>query len=242
MKKNWGMVFSITINIVFLLYAIVLIPKKGLTSYLMSEQLLGRYFNNNTQEVKFSAYYLDRKSLFEILPQSPNDIIFLGDSLIERCEWSEILENPNIKNRGIAGDNLYGMLKRLDQVTFIRPKKIFLMIGINDVISNQKLEDIVRKYRLTLANIKQSTPRTEVYIQSVLPANSRFRTPVDNNLIFRLNQELQVLAREFNYQYIDLYSFFTIDNELAYRYSNDGLHLNGEGYAVWKDIIKNYVY
>lgn len=243
LKKKWGMIFSISLNIIFVTYAIVLIPKKGLTSYLMSEQLLGRYFNNNSnQPVKFSSYYLDRTSLFETIPQSPNDIIFLGDSIIERCEWAELLENPNVKNRGIAGDNLYGMLKRLDQVTAIRPKKIFLMIGINDVISNQALEDIVRKYRMALANIKQLSPATEVYIQSVLPANSRFKTPVNNNLIFQLNQELQVLAREFNYQYIDLYSFFTIDNELAYRYTNDGLHLNGEGYAVWKEIIKNYVY
>jgi len=242
MKKNWGMVFSITLNILFLLYAIVLIPKKGLTSYLMSEQLLGRYINNKTAEVKFSSYYLDRTSLFEILYQNPNDIIFLGDSLIERCEWSEILENPNIKNRGIAGDNLYGMIKRLDKITTTRPKKIFLMIGINDIISNQPLKEIVRKYRLALANIKQSSPKTEVYIQSVLPVNSRFTQPVNNNLIFRLNQELQALAEEFNYQYIDLYSFFTIDNELAYRYTNDGIHLNGEGYVVWKDIIKNYVY
>ncbi|MFB2892634.1 GDSL-type esterase/lipase family protein [Aerosakkonemataceae cyanobacterium BLCC-F50] len=241
MKKNWGMVFSITINILFLSYVIVLIPKKGLTSYLMSEQLFGRYFSNNTQPARFSAYYLDRKSLFDKIPQSPNDIVFLGDSLIERCEWSEILENPNIKNRGISGDNLYGMIKRLDQVTASRPKKIFLMIGINDVISNQTLEEIVRKYRLALANIKQSSPRTEVYVQSVLPVNSRFKKPVDNNLVFRLNEELRVLAGEFNYQYIDLYSFFTIDNELAYRYTNDGIHLNGEGYAGWKEIIKNYV-
>lgn len=81
-----------------------------------------------------------------------------------------------------------------------------------------------------------------MYIQSVLPGNSRFSKPVDNNLVFRLNEELKILAEEFNYQYIDLYSFFTIDNELAYQYTNDGLHLNGEGYAAWKEIIKNYVY
>lgn len=236
------MVFSISLNILFLTYVIILIPKKGLTSYLMNEQLLGRYFSNNTRRVGFSSYYLDRRSLFEIIPQSRNDIVFLGDSLIERCEWSEILENPNIKNRGISGDSLYGMLKRLDQVTATRPKKIFLIIGINDVISNQTLEEIVRKYKLALANIKQSSPATQVYIQSVLPVNSRFKTPVDNNQIFLLNRELRVLAEQFNYQYIDLYSFFTIDNQLAYRYTNDGLHLNGEGYGAWKEIIKNYVY
>jgi len=236
------MVFSITLNIVFITYAIVLIPKKGLTTYLMSEQLLGRYFNNNQRPARFSSYYLDRRSLFEIIPQSPNDIVFLGDSLIERCQWTELLENPNIKNRGIGGDSLYGMLQRLDQITTTPPKKIFLMIGINDVLSNQKLEEIVRKYRLVLANIKQSSPKTEVYIQSVLPGNSRFSKPVDNKLVFQLNEELKILAEEFNYKYIDLYSFFTIDNELAYQYTNDGLHLNGEGYAVWKEIIKNYVY
>jgi len=235
------MIFSVTLNILFVTYAIILLPKKGLSSYLLSEQLLRRYLNNPSQPSKFSAYYLDRKSLFDIIPQGQNEILFLGDSLIERCEWSELLENPNIKNRGISGDNLYGLINRLEQVTANRPKKIFLMIGINDIIANQNLSEIMKKYRLLLSDIKQSIPETQVYIQSVLPVNSRFKTPIDNNQIFLLNIQLKALAEQFNYEYIDLYSFFTIDNQLAYRYTNDGLHLNGEGYAVWKQIIKKYV-
>lgn len=239
-KKNWGIVFSMSLNIIFLMYAIFLLPKKGLTSYLFGDRLLEKS-QANSAPVKFSSYYLDRKSLFEIIPQSQNDIVFLGDSLIERCEWSELLENPNIKNRGIGGDSLYGLIKRIDQVTYTRPKKIFLMIGVNDAIANQRLEIIVEKYKMLLLDIKRSTPETQVFIQSVLPVNNRFKWTLDNRDIVLLNKELKTLAEEFNYEYIDLYSILSSNNQLSELYTNDGLHLNGYGYAVWKQTIKRYV-
>lgn len=236
-KINWGLVLSVSLNILFLSGGVILLPKKGVTSYLLSNQVI----TSTPSPVKFSAYYLDRKSLFEVLPHSQNEIIFLGDSITNKCEWSELLDNPNIKNRGISGDNLYGVLNRLPQVTNLHPKKIFVMIGINDIIANEKLERIIYKYRLMLLNIKQSTPETKVYIQSVLPVNNNFKWLVNNNDVITLNQELKLLADKFKYEYVDLYSALSTDNQLGERYTNDGLHLNGDGYLVWKQAISKYM-
>lgn len=248
-KKNWGFLISVTLNILLLLIFVFLLPQRGETSHLLSNAALSQSTKATSEPVKFSAYYLDRKSLFEVMPKSQNDIIFLGDSLTNRAEWSELFENPNIKNRGINGDNTYGILKRLDQITTSLPSKIFVMIGINDMIAQEEIEKINYKYRLILRNIKQSTPDTQVFVQSVLPVNNSSRFIVDNKQVIAFNDKLKRLAEEFQYEYVDLYSvfstelrsLFSVDSQLTPNYTNDGIHLNGDGYILWKETISKYV-
>ena len=67
------------------------------------------------------------------MPDTPNEIIMLGNSITDGCEWSELFQNSNIKNRGISGDITEGVLYRLDEVTRSKPAKVFLLIGINDL-------------------------------------------------------------------------------------------------------------
>ena len=68
------------------------------------------------QDNNFSTYYNQRLTLFEKLPDTPNEIIMLGNSITDGCEWSELFQNPNFKNRGISGDINEGFLYRLDEV------------------------------------------------------------------------------------------------------------------------------
>jgi len=57
-----------------------------------------------------------------------------------------------------------------------------------------------------------------------------------------LNEQLQKLTTEYSYQYIDLYSHFVnSQNQLDPKYTPDGVHLNGDGYMLWKKLIENYV-
>ena len=52
------------------------------------------------------------------------------------CNWNEFFGKvniKNIKNIGISGDVVKGVIERLDNVESSNPKKIFLMIGINDL-------------------------------------------------------------------------------------------------------------
>jgi lysophospholipase L1-like esterase len=57
-----------------------------------------------------------------------------------------------------------------------------------------------------------------------------------------LNEQLKDLAKTFPFQYIDLFSsFLDGNNELDAQYTTDGLHLNGQGYLIWKGIIEKQV-
>ena len=54
-------------------------------------------------------YYARRATLFDELPIGKKDIVMLGNSLTDGCEFNELLGNRHIKNRGIVGDIVQGM-------------------------------------------------------------------------------------------------------------------------------------
>lgn len=57
---------------------------------------------------RYSTYYYQRVSLFEQLPISSDDILFIGNSITDGGEWSELFQNSHVKNRGISGDTTWG--------------------------------------------------------------------------------------------------------------------------------------
>jgi len=188
------------------------------------------------------AYYYHKKEHFESLPNTENEIIFLGNSITDNSEWWELFSDTHVKNRGIGGDDTDGILERLDEVTESSPSKIFIMIGTNDLSNGKSVEYIVENYRKIIACIKHSTPDTKIYIQSILPTDDAVHYTRRNADIIRINELLKQIASENRLVYIDLFTLFRLENDkLNPAYSIDGLHLNGKGYLVWKDAIIKYV-
>jgi lysophospholipase L1-like esterase len=233
---------SILINLLFLGLTSIFIVRKGGKNYIFSK--ISWLFND---ELKTAAmydvpFYRDKITHFDTLHNSESGIIFLGDSLTDLCEWAEVFQNARIKNRGICGDTTDGVLKRLDNIIESRPQELFIMIGINDLNQGEKIANIVNNYRLILEHFKHQIPETKVFVQSLLPISTKFRRNKINNEIIELNGHIKELAKDLSFQYIDLFSaFLDKKNELDEQYTSDGLHLNGKGYLVWKEIIEKYV-
>jgi hypothetical protein len=58
----------------------------------------------------------------------------------------------------------------------------------------------------------------------------------------QLNSCLQELATEYSLTYIDLFSQLSDANyQLDERYTLDGVHLNGQAYLIWKQVIEKYI-
>ncbi|SMO88979.1 GH92 family glycosyl hydrolase [Gracilimonas mengyeensis] len=188
------------------------------------------------------AYYYHKKEHFENLPNTPDEILFLGDSITDNAEWAELFgNNPDIKNRGIGGDDTDGVLERLGEVTESQPDKVFIMIGTNDLAYGKSKEYVVDNYRKILDRIMSDSPDTEIYLQSVLPVDDQVHFTRPNADIEYINGQLQSISKELGLIYIDLASQFRKDGKMDPAYSIDGLHLNGEGYEVWKEEILRYV-
>ena len=199
------------------------------------------------QERKYSTFYYQRATLFEELPVTSNDIIFLGNSITNGGEWSELFHNKHIKNRGISGDICMGVYDRLDAILKGKPAKIFLLIGINDVSRGTSADTIVAHIGMIAQKIKADSPKTKLYLQSVLPVADHYGMFKGHTsrwqVIPEINKGLVRLAEKEGATYIDLYSHF-VDEEtgkMNTAYTNDGLHLLGKGYRKWVEIVKPYI-
>ncbi len=188
------------------------------------------------------AYYYHKKEHFELLPNTKNEIIFLGNSITDGAEWFELFENPNIKNRGIGGDDTDGVIERLTEVTESHPEKIFIMIGTNDLAYGKSVEHVNENHKKIVAQIKKDSPNTKIYMQSILPVDDAVHYTRPNISINKINSALKELATQENLIYIDLSTAFSDENgKLSKEFSIDGLHINGLGYQKWKKIIEKYV-
>lgn len=199
----------------------------------------------STSPYLHSTYYFQKKTHFEKLPNGKKEIIFIGDSITDGGEWGEMLGNENVKNRGISGDVTQGVLDRLEEVTESLPEKVFLMIGINDLARGISTEQVIENTQLILDQIQEASPETQIFIQSLLPVNDFFGNfgghTNKNEAVKKVNLGLQKMKRK-NIVFIDLHHYF-VDKKgkLDIAYSNDGLHLNGEGYQLWASLIKEYI-
>ena len=188
------------------------------------------------------AYYYHKKGLFEALPDTDNEIIMVGNSITDQGLWTELFNDLRVKNRGIGGDDTEGILERLDEITASQPDKIFIMIGTNDLAKLKTVNEILNNYRTILDRIAADSPDTKVHIQSVLPTEDAVHTTRKNTDIMAINKELEKIADQRGLVYIDLFTpFATEENKLNKEYSIDGLHLNGEGYLLWKELIDEYI-
>ena len=173
-------------------------------------------------------------SSFEAFPLVPDDIVFLGDSITEGGPWEELFPDLRVRNRGVGGDTSEGVLARLEQVSRATPAKVFLLIGTNDLFRGDSEDEIVANITEILDRLKQETPDTEVYLQSVLPRAPSFRATIE-----ALNARLAEVALEHGSAWVDLYPAF-LDPEtggIRAELSNDELHLLGPGYALWKEQV-----
>ncbi len=170
------------------------------------------------------------------------DLVFFGDSLTYRGDWQALSQTLKIANRGIDGDRIAGLEARLDQVVALRPRKLFLLVGIND-LSERAPREVCADYAGLLDRLQQAMPETRIYVQSLLPVRTDIRTLPDNRLLEQVNRSIRQMAEERGLEYIDLF-FPLLDQsswQLAYDYQLDGLHLSKEGYAVWQEKVLPFI-
>jgi lysophospholipase L1-like esterase len=194
-----------------------------------------------------NTYYQGRMELFNSLTPPKNATVFLGNSITERGAWGELLSGQPVMNRGIGGDNTFGVLARLEAIAKAKPKKLFLLIGINDLSRGLPKEVILNNYNRILTYLTTHTPKTKIYIQSVLPLYEPYTKEAylknKKDSILNLNVGIKQVATKFNLTYINLHEIFADANgDLKKEYTADGIHLKPAAYVLWVDFLKRKKY
>ncbi|MEZ5082527.1 MAG: GDSL-type esterase/lipase family protein [Bacteroidales bacterium] len=187
------------------------------------------------------------KEVYKHCPYENQEIIFLGNSITAAFKIEEFLPDYKIKNRGISGNTTIDIINRIEDITRAKPCKLFIMIGINDIVDNIPVNVVLNNYSIILEKIKNQSPETKVFVQSILPVTkhaSNFFFGNENTLnplIDEVNNSLSQLAKEKGLIYIDLNELFILNEELNQAYSWDGIHINAKGYERWLEHIKPYI-
>lgn len=178
-----------------------------------------------------------------LVGEHDKEVVFAGDSHTNYFEWGEYFDEYSVANRGVGSDTSEGLLHRTEQITALHPKKVFLLIGINDIKQGVPVETIEQNYKKIIQTLKKNDPNVQIYVQSVFPVagdlfeNNYFkRSEPINEAVAHLNRKLSQLE---GVTYLDIAAKF--GPELSEEYSVDGLHLNKAGYEVWLNEIEKYV-
>lgn len=196
-----------------------------------------------------NGHYTERTRFFsQLQPPAGNLVVFLGNSITEAGPWAEVLPGVNVVNRGISGDISWGVLARLDSVLALKPAKIFLLIGINELKRGMPVTVIASNYNRIVSAVKRKAPQTKLYLQSVLPVAeqvmSNAYSKISNKLITVLNDSLQQVALRYQCGYVDLYHDVFADGsgQMKRELTSDGIHLKPAGYLQWADYLKRKGY
>lgn len=160
------------------------------------------------------------------------DLIFLGDSIVERWDTDKYFLSYNTCNRGVGGSFISDCIGRGD----CRGKEVLILVGTND-ISSFDLNDIFfeekkKEYEALIFNLHAK----KSYIISILPRN-------DNKKLIpyikKFNIILKDIAKEDSLKsvFIDVFDEMGGDNGLPLNFTHDGLHLSQYGYDKLSGII-----
>jgi lysophospholipase L1-like esterase len=188
----------------------------------------------------------DKLAEFNANPITSNDFVFLGNSITMRCDWAKLFNEPRAKNRGISGDLSFGVLERMDEIITGHPKKIFILIGINDMSRNVPDSLIIRNHKRMIAKIREGSPDTKIYFCTLLPVNASFGKFPNHygkdQHVLAINEAIKSYKAK-NVNIIDLYpNFLDSENHLKAEYTEDGLHPNDAGYQVWVKVFQKGKY
>ena len=160
-----------------------------------------------------------------------SDLVFLGDSLTMRHNWSDF----KASNMGIDGDTTAGILSRMHLAS--QAETIVLMIGVNDILNQIPLVRIQSNYTKIL---RKFSPDQKIYILSLLPVIDAAQTRKINQDIKTINKWLEIQTKEYGFEHINLYPKFMDKNKkgLKEEFTNDGIHLTPKAYSLWCTILK----
>ena len=179
-----------------------------------------------------------------------NDALFIGDSRTEGIRMYSGIEGATYFSS--VGLSVYGIEKEtvyyedLGEVTLeqlLTEKKfgkIYIMLGINELGSNQ--DTTVFKYGEILKSIRKLQPETTIFIQAnihVGAEKSNYDAIFKNSTINELNGRLATYANNIDTVYIDANPLFDDANgDLNAEYTGDNVHLYANHYVDWKNWLE----
>lgn len=177
-------------------------------------------------------------------PPSTGGVLFVGSSSIRL--WDDLEqqfgpERPVVK-RGFGGSRMFDCAQYAARLVLpYKPRLVVVYAGDNDLAEGRSPQDVLQNFSRFVETVRAQLPQTRIAYLSIKPS------PLRATLMPSI-RETNALIRAYaqatpNLDFIDIYSRM-LDEQGRPRadlFRDDRLHLNPQGYALWKSVIAEHL-
>lgn len=184
---------------------------------------------------------LEKTRSVQQLPADP--VVFYGSSSLRL--WDTLatdLGNPRAVNQAFGGSTLEACVHYFERLVLpLRPRSLVLYAGDNDLGDGHTPRHVLASFRALKTKLKKFLPETKLTFLSIKPS------PARTDILPRIREANTLVRRELESSpgcplYIDLFEAM-LDAHCHPRpelFTDDGLHMNVNGYRLWTDLISPY--
>ncbi|TWI02723.1 lysophospholipase L1-like esterase [Luteimonas cucumeris] len=170
-------------------------------------------------------------------------VVFTGSSSVRL--WRTLAEDfPDVPvlNRGFGGSQLRDVAHYADQVAVrYRPRMILVYGGDNDIDAGRSPQQVLQDFRALIARLRRDLRDVPIAYLSIKPSPARA-----NQLAAQQQANALVKAEAAGMEkvlFIDVSApmLDAAGRPRAELFTDDRLHMNGDGYALWRTIVAPYL-
>ena len=173
-------------------------------------------------------------------PRPPGGVLFVGSSSIRL--WNDLetqfQDVPVVIKRGFGGSQLSDCVKHLSRLVLrYRPDTVLVYAGDNDLAAGVAPNEVLRRFTAFVDGVHRELPQTRIIYISIKPS------PLRAALLPQIREANALISdyadREGKVDFIDVYTPMLDASGRPRRelFRDDQLHLNANGYALWKRVI-----
>lgn len=175
-------------------------------------------FRNNPENTWSMKAWEAEAGTYSSIPLSPGKLVFVGDSRVLYSPFAELF--PSAISRGISGETLNLLLKRLPGIVHKQPRTLVVCIGINDILYHRT--DMRQNFDSLISLCGPS-----LQLMEIMPVSKSYPdAPAINHTVDSMNVFLR------GHRGLKLIHVF--DTPLDPEYTFDGIHFNDRGYEEWE--------
>lgn len=176
-------------------------------------------------------------------PPPANAILFLGSSSIRL--WKTLAEDfagRPVINRGFGGSYVADSTAFVDRIVLpYRPRQIVFYAGDNDLAGGKSPAQVETDFQQFVSTVHRTLPQCGIAFIAIKPSPARWslvnQQKEANERVRRFTQPDQRLA------FIDVFTpMLASDGQpRAELFAADKLHLNAEGYRLWRTLVRPHL-
>jgi lysophospholipase L1-like esterase len=176
-------------------------------------------------------------------PPPKHAVVFIGSSSIQ--SWKSLVDDfPGTKviNRGFGGSELADSTFYVDRIVIpYRPRMVVLYAGDNDLANGRTPQQVFEDYTAFVERVHRELTTTKIAYISIKPSPARaslLPSMKDANALIKT-----YASHDKRLIYIDVFTRM-LGRDGSPRpelFGPDRLHMNKEGYSLWKSIISPYI-